>query len=167
MKHFLLLGSLVFGVAEAQTTRYGDAIVQTAESLADDVQGRAVLLDSSDGTLGLYVFCIDSRTPNVSVFFHDRTFADYGYLTGARIPVMWQADSRAKVHETWRVIGRDDDLRRYGKLGYITAELFKTQRQFNFQLLDKKYVFPAKGMSTAMRQLPCVIPFLRSTGYLK
>lgn len=141
--------------------------MQTSTTLADDVQDRAVLLNSRDGTLGLYIFCVDSRTPNVSVDFHHGTFADYGYRNGARIPVIWQADSRARVSELWRVIGQHDDLRRYGTLGYVTAELFRTQRQFQVQLLEKKYVFPARGVKTAMRQLPCVVPFLKSTGYLK
>lgn len=164
---FLLLPVLLLGLAQAQTTRYGDAVVQTSRSLSDDVQGRAVLLNSQGGDLGLYIFCIDSRTPNVSVYFHDETFADYGYRNGARIPVTWQADTRAKVPEMWRVIGQHDDLRRYGTLGYITAELFKTQHKFHVQLLDTTFVSPARGVNTAMRQLPCVVPFLKSTGYLK
>lgn len=164
---FLLLPILLLGFAQAQTTRYGDAVVQTSRSLADTVQGRSVLLNSKSGGLGLYIFCVDSRTPNVSVYFHHETFADYGYRNGARVPVTWQADGRAKVPELWQVIGQHDDLRRYGTLGYITSELFKTQQTFRVQLLDTTFVFPARGVNTAMRQLPCVVPFLKSTGYLK
>ncbi|WP_158679803.1 hypothetical protein [Deinococcus sp. NW-56] len=102
-----------------------------------------------------------------SLFLTDGTFRDWGYLTGARIPVTWQADSRRSISENWEVIGRDDDLRRYGKLGLVTAELFVTQRQFTTKLFDQTYVFPARGLNSAMRQLPCVVPFLKSTGYLK
>lgn len=151
----------------AQSTRYGDALLQVQTDPITGERERSALLTSSDGVLGLYVFCVDSRTPNVSLFLIDGTFEKWGYDVGARIPVTWRADSRSSVQEYWRVIGRGDDLRRYGKLGLVTAELFKTQRQFLAQLFDKKYTFPASGINTAMKQLPCVVPFLKSTGYLK
>lgn len=161
--------ALLVGVGEvqAQTTRSGDALVRTRTNPVTGEKSRTVFLTSKDGVMGLYVFCVDTRTPNVSLFLTDGTFRDWGYLTGARIPVTWQADGRRSVSENWEVIGRDDDLRRYGQLGLVTAELFLTQRQFTAKLFDQTYVFPARGLNAAMRQLPCVVPFLKNTGYLK
>lgn len=163
----MLLGSVVSSWAGAENTRIGSALVVNRFDPMTGENERSVHLASKDGVLGLYVFCVDTRTPNVSVYLRNGTFGDWGYSAGARIPVTWRADSRSAVAENWKVIGQDNDLRRDGKLGLITAELFKTQAQFAVTLLKQNYTLPANGINAAMRQLPCVVPFLRSTGYIR
>lgn len=169
MKKFavsLILAFSSMSVAQG-IVQYGDVVLETQPTFAENVQDKAVVLRTANNSLGLYIFCVDSRTANVSLFIPYGDFTEYGYHNGARVPVTWQADSRSKVNENWQVIGRDNDLRRYGKLGLITKELFFTQSQFKVALFDKRYTFPARGINTAMRQLPCVIPFLKGMGYIR
>ena len=162
----LLLAACPSAAAQS-IVHYGDATLLSGHGLTNSVQAKSVHLYSSDGELGLYVFCADSRTPNVSVYLLGGDFAEYGYLNGANIPVTWQADRGRAYTENWHVIGQNDDLRRYGPLGLITAELFKTRATFKVKLFDRQYTFPARGVGEAMRNLSCVVPFLRSTHYLK
>jgi hypothetical protein len=153
------------GFGSAQSVRYGDVRLVTSPSFAENVQDKAVVLQSSNGNMEMYVFCVDSRTANVSLYIPDGDFAAYGYRNGARIPVVWQADQRRRVSENWQVIGQNDDLRRYGQLGLITAELFSTKQRFAVDIFQSHYIFPARGINTALRQLTCVVPFLKGMGY--
>lgn len=165
MQKWILAALLGTGLAQAQ--RFGDVTVETSPSFSENIQGKAVVLQSREGDLGMYIFCIDSRTPNVSVYLNNSDFTEYGYHNGARVPVTWQADAKAKVKEQWQVIGQNDDLRRYGQLGLITAQLYNTKQNFKVTIVDKTFNFPARGVGQAMKQLPCVVRFLKSTGYLK
>ena len=149
----------------AQSVRFGDVRLVTSPSFAENVQDKAVVLQSTDAKMGMYIFCIDSRTANVSLYIPNGDFTGYGYRNGARVPVVWQADQRRRVNENWQVIGTNDDLRRYGQLGLITAELFYTKQRFSVEIFQSRYVFPARGINSALRQLPCVVPFLKGMGY--
>jgi hypothetical protein len=167
LRFFIVAAGAISTFAGAENVRIGSALVVNRADPMTGENERSVHLTSKDGVLGLYVFCIDTRTPNVSVYLRTGSFGDWGYSAGARIPVTWRADSRSAVAENWKVIGKDNDLRRDGKLGLITAELFKTQSQFAVTLLNQNYTFPANGVNAAMRQLSCVVPFLKSTGYMR